>query len=181
VFLWSPAMILSFFSSQGWESWEVERRPLIHERMPVLVDDDLRFEDGPGALRPTVMVNRWLRELPTSGAPAPNTWEGYARAVKEWMEFLARHGVGLFDSRDRLKLCLSRYAEHRAAGPLKQRFAATTWGQHMSILSMFYRWALDEGYAQAEAVHLPGLPDWWARVFNCRQFLCDHRVRNDSR
>jgi hypothetical protein len=66
------------------------------------------------------------------------------------MEFLAEHGVGLFDSRERLKLGLSRYAEHRAAGPLKRRFVATTWGQHMSILSMFYRWALDEGYAQAE-------------------------------
>jgi Phage integrase, N-terminal SAM-like domain len=148
VFLWSPAMILS--SSRPRESWDVERRPLVPERMPVLVDDDLRFEDGPGSPRPTVVVNWWLRELPASGAPAPNTWEVYARAVKEWMEFLAEHGVGLFDSRERLKLGLSRYAEHRAAGPLKRRFAATTWGQHMSILSMFYRWALDEGYAQAE-------------------------------
>jgi hypothetical protein len=62
VFLWSPVMILSFFWSQGWESWEVERRPLIPERMPVLVDDDLRFENAPGAPRPTVAVNRWLRE-----------------------------------------------------------------------------------------------------------------------
>lgn len=54
-------MILNFFSSQGWESWDVERRPLIAERMPVLVDDDLRFEDGPGAPRSTVAVKRWLR------------------------------------------------------------------------------------------------------------------------
>jgi integrase len=143
-------MILIFFSSQGWESWDVERRPLIPERMPVLVDEDLRFEDGPGMPRPTVAVNRWLRELPASGAPAPNSWENYARAVREWMEFLAEHGVGLFESRDRLKLGLSRYAEHRAAGPLKQRFAASTWSQHMSILSMFYGWALEEGHAQAE-------------------------------
>ena len=77
------------------------------------------FEDGPGAPRPTVAVNRWLRELPASGAPSPNSWEAYARAVKEWMEFLAEHGVGLFDSRERLKLALSRYAEHRATGPLR--------------------------------------------------------------
>src|SRR5437870_13223066 len=103
-------MILSFFSSWGWESWDVGHCPLIPERMPVLVDDDLRFEDGPGAPRPTVAVNRWLRELPASGAPAPNTWEAYARAVKEWMEFLVEHGVELFDSRERLKLGLSRYA-----------------------------------------------------------------------
>ena len=70
VFLSSWPMILSFFSSRGWESWDVERRPLFPERMPVLVDDDLLFEDGPGAVRPTTVVNRWLRELPSSGCPA---------------------------------------------------------------------------------------------------------------
>lgn len=116
----------------------------------MLVDDDLRFEDGPTAARPAVVVNRWLRELPASGVPSPNSWAVYARAVKEWAEFLAEHGVGLFDSRERLKSGLSRYAEHRAAGPIRARFAATTWSQHVSILSLFYRWALDEGYAQAE-------------------------------
>ena len=116
----------------------------------MLVDDDLRFEDGPGTTRPAVIMNRWLRELPASGVPSPNSWALYGRAVKEWTEFLAEHGVGLFDSRERLKSGLSRYAEHRAAGPIRARFAATTWSQHVSILSLFYRWALDEGYAQAE-------------------------------
>jgi hypothetical protein len=52
--------------------WDVGHRPLIPEGMPVLIDDDLRFEDGPGAPRPSVAVNRWLRELPSSGAPSPN-------------------------------------------------------------------------------------------------------------
>ena len=37
---------------------------------PVLIDDDLRFEDGPGSPRPSVAANRWLRELPSSGTPA---------------------------------------------------------------------------------------------------------------
>src|SRR5713101_5165190 len=143
-------MILSFFSSWGWESWDVGHRPLIPEGMPVLIDDDLRFEDGPGAPRPSVAVNRWLRELPSSGAPSPKSWEYYARAVREWMEFLAVHGVALFDSRARLKQALGKYAEHRAAGPVAERLAATTWGQHMSILSLFYRWAMEEGHAEAE-------------------------------
>jgi integrase len=66
------------------------------------------------------------------------------------MEFLAEHGVGLLDTRERLKLALSRYAEHRAAGPPGARFAASTWGQHVSVLALFYRWAMVEGYAQAE-------------------------------
>ncbi|GAA4340664.1 hypothetical protein GCM10023086_76310 [Streptomyces venetus] len=146
----NPALLLNFFSSRGWQSWDIEHRPLIPEGMPVLIDNDLRFEDGPAAPRPTAVVNRWLRELPASGAPAPSSWENYARVVKEWMEFLAEHGVGLFDSRVRLKAGLSRYAEHRAARPLTARFAATTWGQHMSILSLFYRWAMHEEYATAE-------------------------------
>ncbi|WP_433678751.1 tyrosine-type recombinase/integrase [Nocardia sp. CA-119907] len=143
-------MILTFFSPQGWESWELGSRPLIPEQMPVLVDDDLLFEDGPGAPRATVVVNRWLRMLPATGAPSPNSWEAYARAVRDWMVFLAEHGVGLFDSRERLKLALGRYAEYRATGPIERRLAASTWGQHMSILSLFYRWALEEGLAQAE-------------------------------
>lgn len=67
VFLLSAPVILTFFSSHGWESWDVERWPLIPEGMPVLVDDDLRFEDGPAAPRPAAVVSRWLRELPASG------------------------------------------------------------------------------------------------------------------
>ena len=150
MFLSFRFVIMSFFSSQGWESWDIANRPLIPERMPVLIDDDLLFEDGPGAPRPSVAVSQWLRELPASGAPAPATWEAYARAVREWIEFLGLHGVGVFGLREQLKAALSRYAEHRAAGPARQRFSATTWGRHMSILSLSYRWAMDEGHARAE-------------------------------
>jgi hypothetical protein len=113
-------VILNLFSSQGWQSWAIEHPPLIPERMPVLIDDDLRFEDGPAAPRPTTVVNRWLRELPASGAPAASSWESYARVLKAWMEFLAGHGVGLFDSRSQLKHALGKYAEHRATGPTAQ-------------------------------------------------------------
>ena len=143
-------MILNFFSSQHWQSWGLEHPPLIPERMPVLIDDDLLFEDGPAAPRPATVVNRWLRELPSSGAPAPSSWESYARVLKAWMEFLAGHGVGLLDSRGQLKHALGKYAEHRASGPMVERFAATTWGQHMSVLSLFYRWAIAEDLAPAE-------------------------------
>jgi site-specific recombinase XerD len=143
-------VILNFFSSRGWQSWDVERAPLIPERMPVLLDDDLRFDDGPGIPRPTVVVNSWLRELPASGAPAPASWASYARVVKEWMEFLADRGVGLFDTRERLKHALGTYAEHRATGPTDRRFSASTWNRHVSVLSMFYRWAVAETHARAQ-------------------------------
>jgi integrase len=150
VFLLFRFVILSFFSSRGWESWDIANRPLIPERMPVLVDDDLLFEDGPASPRPSAVVNQWLRELPASGCPSPGSWESYARVLKEWAEFLSVHGVGLFGSRDRLKLALGKYAGYRAVGPPERRFAATTWGRHMSVLSLFYRWAMEEGHAQAE-------------------------------
>lgn len=57
-------MHLINYSRVGWESWDVERQPFIRERMPLLLDDDLRFEDAPGVLRPATVGNRWLRELP---------------------------------------------------------------------------------------------------------------------
>jgi site-specific recombinase XerD len=139
---------LTFFSSSGWESWDVTGRPAIPERMPVLVDDDLRFDDEDGG-RPAVMVNRWLRELPSSGAPAVSTWAAYARALRDWMEFCAQHGTALFADRAELKTVLGTYAAHRADGPVEARFAASTWNQHVSVLSSFYQWAVAEGHAPA--------------------------------
>ena len=141
-------MQLIFFSGKGWESWAVEHRPVIPERMPVLVDDDLRFDDGTTP-RATVAVSRWLRELPGSGAPSPSTWAAYARILRDWMVFLAGHGIGVFDTRERLKAGLSAYAVNRAAGPPPARFAETTWNQHVSVLSCFYQWAVAEGHASA--------------------------------
>ncbi len=139
-------MELTFFSSVGWESWDVEARPAIPEGMPVLVDDDLRF-DGDGGPRPGVAVNRWLRELPFSGAPSPGTWAVYARVLRDWMTFCAERGTGVFAGREDLKAVLGAYAVHRAEGPERARFAAATWNRHVSVLSCFYRWAVAEGYA----------------------------------
>ena len=122
---------------------------MVPDGMPVLIDDDLLFEDGDG-VRPAVAVNQWLRELPSSGAPSPGSWAVYARVLRDWMGYLSGCGVGVFDSRDRLKSGLGSYAVHRAAGPVNARFEASTWNQHVSILSGFYRWAVDEGHADAE-------------------------------
>jgi site-specific recombinase XerD len=141
---------LIFYSSAGCESWDVATRPAIPEQMPVLVDDDLQFEDSAGQARPAAVVNRWLRELPVSGCASRSSWSSYGRALRDWMVFLTSRGIGLFDSRERLRAGLSAYCEYRASGPLGSRFEATTWNQHMSIVSSFYRWAVAEGYARAE-------------------------------
>jgi len=141
-------MQLTFFCSTGWTGWDVAAEPAIPDRMPALIDDDLLFEDA-GVPRPSVAANRWLRELPVSGAPSPATWAAYARVLREWMSFLPGIGVEVFDARDRLKDGLGAYAAHRACGPIGARFAASTWNQHVSVLSSFYQWAVAEGHAVA--------------------------------
>src|SRR5258706_5241851 len=141
---------LAWFDPASWEDWLVERRPVIPDGMPFLVDDDLRFEDAPGVRRPTTAVNQWLRELPSSGSLATLTWSAYARVLRDWMAFLRSCGVGLFDGRAALRGGLSSYAVHRSAGPLQARFEASTWNQHVSVLASFYRWAIAEQFTDAE-------------------------------
>ena len=148
-YLRSLVVIVCVFSADGWEGWDVASAPVIAEGMPVLVDDDLRFEDDGGA-RPAVAVNRWLRELPSSGCPAPRSWACYAQAVRAWLEFLGGLGVGLFDTREQLRAALGSYAVYRSCGEAGARFEASTWNQQVSILACFYRWAVAEGYALAE-------------------------------
>jgi hypothetical protein len=46
VFLLSALVILTFFSSYGWQSWDVEHRQLIPEGMPVLVDEACAWRTG---------------------------------------------------------------------------------------------------------------------------------------
>lgn len=138
------------FTQDGWETWDVKRRPVAPTGMPVLVDSDLCFEDAPGRPRASVAMNRWLRELPSSGATSPATWLRYGRILRDWARFLTEHGIGVFDNRERLRTGLSGYAAYRAVGPVKARFEATTWNQHVSVLASFYRWATAEGYAASE-------------------------------
>jgi site-specific recombinase XerD len=139
---------LIFFSSTGWEGWDLDRCPLVRQGMPVLIDNDLRLEDEHGP-RATVTANQWLRELPVSGAPSPNTWEVYARALKGWLEYLTERQVPAFGSREQLRAALGCYAEYRLAGPLQARLAGTTWNLHIGVLAQFYEWAVEEGHSPA--------------------------------
>jgi len=127
----------------------VGHRPVIPEGMPVLVDEDLRFDDG-GVPRPVAVVNQWLRELPASGCVSPRSWVTYGRVLRDWLEFTASRGVGIFDTRERLREALGAYAAYRSCGPVEGRFGPATWAQHVSVLSGFYRWAVGGGCAVAE-------------------------------
>ena len=94
--------------------------------MPVLVDEDLRFEDGQGP-RPSTVMNRWLRELPVSGAASPRTWRAYAQVLKAWVEFLEARGAHVFADRQQLRDALSVYAGHRLSGPAQARLSPASW------------------------------------------------------
>lgn len=143
-------MQIARFRRDGWESWDLSRRPVITSGMPVLIDDDLRFEDSPGQPRATAAMNSWLRQLPTRGGNSPHTWMVYARVLRDWANFLAAHKISVFDSREKLKDGLGAYSTYRSMGPVDARLEATTWNQHISVLGAFYRWACAEGHAQGE-------------------------------
>lgn len=141
-------MILHVFSAEGWQGWGLDQKPLIRDKMPVLLDDDLVLEDADG-LRPAAVMNRWLRELPISGAPAPKTWLTYAQVLKSWCDFLEGRGVSPVAGREELREALSLYAEHRLSGPPQARLAASSWNLAVKTLAAFYAWAQSEGYVEA--------------------------------
>jgi len=139
---------VAFYSSEGWESWGLPTKPVIPEGMAFLVDEDLLFVDENGP-RATAVANEWLRLRPTENCPAPSSWGTYARILRDWIVAAQRHGVEVFDTRDRMKALLSTYAVDRSSGDPKQYLGAVTWNQHMSVLGAFYRWAVDEQCATA--------------------------------
>lgn len=118
---------------------------MIPDGMPILVDEDLRFEDGRG-FRPATVMSRWLRELPVSGSPSPRTWQAYAGVLKGWAEFLAGRGVDVFADRSELRDAVSVYAEHRLSGPLDVRLRPASWNLVVKTLAAFYKWAAAEGH-----------------------------------
>ncbi|WP_233273661.1 hypothetical protein [Streptomyces broussonetiae] len=134
--------------AEGWQSWGLDGEPLIPERMPVLFDDDFLFEDESGP-RATRAVNAWLRTLPSSGAPSPNSWRAYALAARDWLMHLRRHRVAVFGTRQELVAALGTYADRRLSGPLDERLEPASGELQVTALSRFYDWAESEGLAAA--------------------------------
>ncbi|CAL9613577.1 hypothetical protein SUDANB6_05698 [Streptomyces sp. enrichment culture] len=141
-------MLVHFFSAEGRQSWGLESELLIPERMPVLSDNDFLFEDD-GGPRATRAVNAWLRTLPSSGAPSPNSWRAYAFAARDWLTHLRRHRVAVFGTRQELVAALGTYADRRLSGPLDERLECSSRELQVTALSRFYDWAESEGLAAA--------------------------------
>ena len=145
---WLSLVLLHYFDPAGCDEWDLRDRSLIRSGMPTLIDEDLRFEDEHGP-RPATVINRWLRDLPVSGAPSPRTWRTYAGVLKAWVEFLAARGFDVFGDRRQLRDGLSAYAEHRLSGPAEARLAPASWNLAVKTVSAFYSWAAAEGHVGA--------------------------------
>jgi len=133
---WLHAVLLHYFNPDGFDEWDLRGRPPIRAGMPVLIGEDLRFEDEHGQ-RPATVINRRLRELPVSGAPSPRTWRTYAQVLKTWVEFLDARGFRVFGDRQQLRDALSAYAEHRVSGG-----GAAGFGELERVVSILHRHSL---------------------------------------
>ena len=141
-------MLVHCFSPDGWEGWSLRGRPAIRDQMPVLIDDDLRFEDGCGP-RPATVMNEWLRELPITGAAESPDVAGLRSGAEELGGIPCGAAGPVFADHRELRESLSAYAEYRLAGPLEARLAPASWNLAVKTLSAFYSWAAAEGRAGA--------------------------------
>lgn len=108
--------------------------------MPFLLDDD-------GA--PVEPVNRWLRSLPTTGVPSPNSWSAYACDLLAWVRFLRARSLEVLADPAALVGAVAAYHADRRMGELSRRLAESSWGRAITAISGFYEWARAEGLIES--------------------------------
>jgi len=108
--------------------------------MPFVLDDHGR---------PAGELNRWLRSLPTSGVPAPNSWNAYAADLLAWLRFLGQRRIGLIDDVVALRCAVAAYHADRRMGDLDRRLAPSSWNRAVAAIARFYDWAHAENLIDA--------------------------------
>ncbi len=106
--------------------------PRIPPRMPFVVGDDGSYAGD---------VNRWIRQLPSTGARSPNTWLAYARDVSVWLRFLSLRGTTVWAATD--DDVAAFHAVRRLSGP-EVRVSASSWNRSVSALDRLYEWGVEE-------------------------------------
>lgn len=122
--------------------------------MPFLIDGDGRYVTD---------VNRWLRSLPTNGAPSPHTWRAYARDVKEWGSYLESHGLTFWEADEE---DLDRYHRIRRMGT--GCVSRETWLRMTYALDRLYSWAVEEGVIRAKPFDATRIREKGGRSRNIR-------------
>ena len=120
----------------------------IIEGIPLIIDDDLRFQDA-GMQRPTWVVNHWIISCSHGPQISLRTLNIYMSAAFAWLLFLQEKGFDPLGDRDSLQAALGLYAEFRLSGKHTKRWANSTWNLNISAISGFYKWAIAKKYAKA--------------------------------
>ncbi|MGH2688091.1 MAG: tyrosine-type recombinase/integrase [Actinomycetota bacterium] len=100
------------------------------------------LEDDGTPVRP---VNRWLRSLPTTGAPAPTSWAAYAGDLGAWIRFVSDRSLHAIDEPSALAEAVAAYHAHRRMGDRARRLSPASWNRAVTSISRFYEWAETEG------------------------------------
>lgn len=98
-------------------------------RMPFVLCDD-------GAYHP--YLNRFLRSLPATGCPSPNTWKAYAQDIVTFALYLRTAKV-----KDLLEAEVSDVFDYKIVRRRRQQ--AQSWNRSLAALENFYDWAVSEG------------------------------------
>lgn len=120
----------------------------ILEGTPLIIDDDLLFEDI-GRDRPSWIINAWIINRSHEPRISIRTLNIYMGALLAWLVFLRSNGFDLLGDRPSLQAALGRYAEFQLSGKHKKRWANSTWDLNITAISEFYKWAISENYATA--------------------------------
>lgn len=110
----------------------------IPEEMPFLLDQHGSY-DG--------RLNAFLRSLPVSGGPSPQSWKGYAYDIACAQRFLdeRRGGLHILDATYE---DMAAYRNDRRSGS-PPSVAASTWNRGLAALEKLYGWGMAVGHVDA--------------------------------
>lgn len=109
----------------------------VPERMPFILGDDGSYD---------IRLNQFLRELPTMGVRAENSWLAYARDLLTWSRFLSeQRGRTVWEAE---QSDVAAYHQGRRLGPPETSISSSTWDRGIATLDKFYRWATLNGHVE---------------------------------
>ncbi|SDM01907.1 Phage integrase family protein [Geodermatophilus siccatus] len=110
---------------------------LVPPGMPFFIGDDGSYD---------LRLSQWTRSLPTSGAPAANTWKAYGRDVLTWARFLREaRGKGVWEANE--DDLVAYYAARRLVKPPDGKaISSTTWDRGIAALDNLYNYGRRQGW-----------------------------------
>lgn len=105
------------------------------------------------------ITRRFLAHLRIEAGLAPSTLEVYQRNLRDLWAWLSEQGIATID-----QLTPRMLVEHTVYLKNERGLAATTIGQHIATLRMFFRFALTSGHIEASPMDIVEHPTRWHRL-----------------